>query len=76
MEKRRTKRKISSDKTYQRILTSPSDEFFNKPLVKTITKTVVIAGTVFGFLYVSKYFLNATAGMIESCKKVRDAWKS
>ncbi len=53
-----------------------SDLFLDKPLVKTVTKTVAVSVAVFGFLYVSRYFLTATANMITSCKKVRDAWKS
>ncbi|WP_035085220.1 hypothetical protein [Aquimarina latercula] len=56
-------------------LTKESQPFFKKPIVKTVTNTIVIGGTVFGMLYLSKYFFSATAKMIRSFKEVRDACK-
>ncbi|WP_027393518.1 hypothetical protein [Aquimarina latercula] len=54
-------------------ITKESEPFFKKPIVKTVTNTIVIGGTIFGVLYLSKYFFNATAKMIRSFKEVRDA---
>ncbi|WP_438710261.1 hypothetical protein ACSTS3_14405 [Aquimarina muelleri] len=51
------------------------DYFSEKPIVKIIANTVLISGTIFGVLFLSRYFLSATAKMINSCKEVRDAWK-
>ncbi len=56
-------------------ITQESEPFFKKPIVKTVTSTIVIGGTVFGILYLSKYFFSATAKMIRSFKEVRDACK-
>ncbi|GAA3522325.1 hypothetical protein GCM10022393_41080 [Aquimarina addita] len=55
--------------------THKSDAFFNKPIVKKVGKTILITGAVFGGLFLSKYFLSATAKMIKSCKEIKDAWK-
>ena len=62
--------------THIKKTTTPGDQFFNKPLVRNIAKTIIISGTAFGVLYVSRYFLGATANLIKSCKELRDAWKS
>ena len=81
MERRRIRRntpknRIEGNSKPFRKITSQSDQFFKKPIVKKITKTVVISGAVFGLIYISRYFLSATADMITSCKKIRDAWRA
>ncbi len=38
-----------------------------------LTKIVVVAGSIYGLLYVSRYFLDVSAEMIRSVKKVRRA---
>ncbi len=52
-----------------------SEPFFKKPVVKKVTTTIVVGGTIFGLLYLSKYFFSATAKMIRSFKEVKDACK-
>ncbi|WP_103866716.1 hypothetical protein [Aquimarina sp. I32.4] len=78
--KKHLKKKPDQDRIKQNINTirkmvTKSEPCFNKPIVKTITNTIVIGGTVFGTLYLSKYFFSATAKMIRSFKEVRDACK-
>ncbi len=73
--RKRPKNRIEENLQNIKVLTHHSDEFFNRPNVKRVIKIAVVSGTVFGALYISKYFLNATAKMIDSYKNVRDAWR-
>ncbi|MHA7056788.1 hypothetical protein ACWGOQ_0006180 [Aquimarina sp. M1] len=80
MQTRRIKKDLSKKKIKENIhtirkITKESEPFFKKPILKTVTNTIVIGGTVFGMLYLSKYFFSATAKMIRSFKEVRDACK-
>ncbi|MBL4653911.1 MAG: hypothetical protein JKY53_13770 [Flavobacteriales bacterium] len=45
------------------------DGFFKKPIVRF----VLIAGTVYGAIYLSRYFINASAETVRACKNFRNA---
>ncbi len=63
------KRKKEQDTHGEKYPMYASDNFFKKPVVKL----VIGAGILFGTLYVSKYFLNASADVIRACKNVKNA---
>ncbi|KZS39730.1 hypothetical protein AWE51_08750 [Aquimarina aggregata] len=56
-----------------RKITKQSEPFFKRPIARTMTKTIMISGALFGVLYISKYFFSTTAKMITSFKEVRNA---
>ncbi len=80
MQRRETKKypqkkRVPTNIDRIRKMAAQSEPFFKKPVVKKITNTIIISGTIFGVLYISKYFLSATAKMIRSFKEVKDACK-
>ncbi|MBG6170405.1 hypothetical protein IWQ47_003490 [Aquimarina sp. EL_43] len=75
MKKRYTSRMSNENNNTFRKFSTQGDDFLNKPIVKTVTKTILISGGIFGALYISKYFFSATAKMIKSFKEVKNACK-
>ncbi|MEW7279195.1 hypothetical protein ABW636_11435 [Aquimarina sp. 2201CG1-2-11] len=46
------------------------------PLLKNPwIKSVIVIGTIYGFLFISKYIINEYAEVITASKKLRDAYK-
>ncbi|WP_132066218.1 hypothetical protein [Aquimarina spinulae] len=75
MKKRYTSRMSKDNINTFRKFSTQGDDFLNKPIVKTVAKTILISGGIFGVLYISKYFFSVTAKMIKSFKEMRNACK-
>lgn len=75
IKRKRSVEELTELKRVQKDIAYKRDMFLGNPTVKVVAKTVMISGTILGMLYLSKYFLRATAKMIRCCKEVRDAWR-